>query len=95
MDTSIRPALFPAIEVRLRFFQTLEAHPFERGSLGMADAGLHFPFAIGILDPARQSHHTVVREYISEQRVDGGIVEVGNRHPFFQVVEYDDSWTTA
>jgi hypothetical protein len=64
-------------------------------SLGVADPRLHFPCAIGILDPARQGCDTVVSQNISEQRVDGGIVEVGLRYAFFQVVENDESWTTA
>jgi hypothetical protein len=38
MNALVSPALFPAVEIRLCFFQALEAHPFERGSLGMADA---------------------------------------------------------
>ena len=95
MNASVRPALFPAVEIRLRFFQTLEAQPFERSSLGVAGAGFHFPFAIGILNPARQCQHTVVRQDISEQWIDAGIVEVGNRHSFFQVVENDESRATA
>jgi hypothetical protein len=95
VDTSVGPALFPAVEIRLCFFQVFKAHPFERRSLGVADARLHFPFAIGILDPARQCCHTVVSQDIAEQRVDRGIVEVRNRHAFFQVVENDESWTTA
>jgi hypothetical protein len=95
VDTSVGPTLFPAVEIRLRFFQAFKAQPFERGSLGVADARLHFPFAIGILDPARQCCDTVVSEDIAEQRVDRGIVEVGNRYAFFQVVENDESWTTA
>jgi hypothetical protein len=49
----------------------------------MTDSGLDFSFAIGILDPARQSHYAVVSENITEQRVDQGIVEVRNRYSFF------------
>ena len=37
MNARIRPAFFPAIQIRLRFLQTLEAHPFERGFLRVAD----------------------------------------------------------
>ena len=95
MNACVGPGLFPTVEIRLRFLQTLEAHPFERCSLGVADTGLHFPFAIGILDPARQGHYAVVSESISKQRIDGGIVDIRNRHAFFQVVENDDSRTTA
>src|SRR5258708_26061649 len=83
------------VEISLLYLQAFKAHPFERCSLGVADARLHFPFAIGILDPARQGCDTVVSQNIAEQRVDRGIVEVGNRYAFFQVVENDESWTTA
>jgi hypothetical protein len=37
MDARVGPALFPAIQIRLRFFQALEAHPFERRFLRVAD----------------------------------------------------------
>ena len=95
MNAGVGPALFPAIQIRLRFFQALEAHSFERCSFGVTDSGLHFPFAIGILDPARQSHHAVVSENITKQRVDGGIVDIGNCHSFSQVVENHHSGTTT
>jgi hypothetical protein len=52
----------------------------------VADAGLHFPFSIGILNPARHCHRSVVSEDVSKKWVDRGIVEVRN-HAFFQVVE--------
>jgi hypothetical protein len=78
-----------------RFLQALETHPFERRSLGVADPRFHFPFAIRILDPARQRHHAVVCEHVSKQWVDGGIVDIGNRHAFLQVVENYDSRTTT
>ena len=95
MDACIGPAFFPAVEIPLRFFQALEAHPFEWGSLRVADARFHFPFAIGILGPARQRYHAVVREHIAEQRVDRGIVDVGSRHTFSQVVENHHSRTST
>ncbi len=66
MDARVGPALFPAIQIRLRFFQALEAHPFKGRFLRVADPRFHFPFAIWILDPARQRHHTVVREDIAK-----------------------------
>ena len=43
MDARIGPALFPAIQIYLRFFQALEAHSFERCFLRGADPRLHFP----------------------------------------------------
>jgi hypothetical protein len=49
MDARVGPALLPAIQIGLRFLQTLEAHSFERRFLRVADPRLHFPLAIGIL----------------------------------------------
>jgi len=60
----------------------------------VSDARLHFPFAIRIPDLVRESHHALVSENIAKQRVDGEIVDTGDGHGFFQVVENDDSWTT-
>jgi hypothetical protein len=37
MDARVGPAFFPAIQILLRFFQPLEAHPFERRFLRVAD----------------------------------------------------------
>jgi hypothetical protein len=95
MDARIGPALFPAIQIYLRFFQALEAHSFERCFLRVADPRLHFPLAIRILDPARQRHHTVVCEDISKQWIDGGIVDVRNQHAFLQIVENHNSAATT
>src|ERR1700745_2535462 len=95
MNAPVGPGLFPAVEICLSLFQTLEAHPFERCSFGVADARLHFPFAIRILDPTRQSHYVVMRENISKQRVDDGVVNIRNGHSFFQVVENDHFRTTT
>src|SRR5579863_9910601 len=38
VNPRIGPEFFPAIQMGLRFFQTLEAEPFQRRFLGMADA---------------------------------------------------------
>ena len=67
MNARIRPTFFPTIQIGLRLFQTFEAHPFERSSLGVTDAGFHFSFAIRILDPARQRHQAIMCEHISKQ----------------------------
>src|SRR6516162_2123194 len=95
MDARVCPALLPAIQIRLRFFQTLEAHPFERRFLGVADPRLYFPFAIRILDPARQRHYAIVGEHIAKKWINRGIVNVRNQDAFFQVVENDDPRTTT
>src|SRR5262249_47287638 len=56
---------------------TLETFSLERCPLRVTDPGFDFSFAIGILDPARQGHRTVVGEHIAIERVQGGIVDVG------------------
>lgn len=62
-------ARFPAIQVRLRLVETLEAQAFERRLLRVADAGFDLPFAIGIADSAREGDHPVVREHIAVERI--------------------------
>jgi len=42
-----------------------------------------------IFDPARQGHNAVVRQYITIEWVQSGIVDVGDEHPFAQIVEHD------
>jgi len=67
----------------LGFFQTL------------GDSGFDFSFVIGIFDSARQGHSSVVGEYVAIERIQGGRVNIGDQHTFFQVIEYDDAGTTA
>src|SRR5215469_1674663 len=64
-------------------------------SLRVSHPGLDFSFAVGILDPARQGHRSVVAEYIAIERIQGGLVDIRDQHTFFQVVQYDDARTTA
>ena len=52
---------FPVIQIGLRLFQALEALPFQRCFLRVADAGFDFPFAIGISHAAWQRDGAVVR----------------------------------
>ena len=47
VDPRVGPVGLPAIEVRLRRLESLEAQAFERRLLRVADPGLDFPFAIG------------------------------------------------
>src|SRR5437899_3822377 len=60
MDARVGPALFPAVQIGLRFLETLKALPLERCFLRVADPGLHFSFSIWIMDPAseRSEEHT-------------------------------------
>ena len=62
-------ALLPVVQVGLRFLQALEALPFQRRLLGVADAGLDLALSIGIADAARQRDGAVVRQHIAIQRI--------------------------
>ena len=85
----------PAIEVGLGFLQSLEAHAFQRCLLRVADAGFDFAFAIRILDPTRQGDRAVVREHVAIERIESGIVDVGDEHALAQIVEHDDAGGAA
>ena len=65
VDACVRPARFPAIQVRLRLVETLEAQSLEWRLLRVADARFDLPFAIGIADTARKGDHAVMREHIT------------------------------
>ena len=91
VDARVGPALFPAVQIGLRFFQALEAQPFQRRLLGVSDAGLHLALAIRIANAARQRDRAVVSEHIAIQRIQRGIVDVGCEHAFAQVVEHHDA----
>ena len=95
MNASIGAASFPTIQIGLCFFQTLEAFPFERCLLGMSDGGLDFFFSIGIFNPARQSHHSVVRQHVAIEWIQSGIIEIRDEDAFPQVVENDDAGTAT
>jgi hypothetical protein len=65
------------------------------GVFCVSDPRFDFPFAIRIVDPARQCHHAIVGEHIPKQRVDGGIVDIRDQHAFFQIVEDHNPGTTT
>ena len=71
----------------MRGLDRLEAEPFQRRLLRVADARFDFPFAIGIADAARQRDDAVMREHVAIERIDRGIVDVRREHAFAQVVE--------
>src|SRR2546427_8513442 len=87
VDTGIGPARLPAVEIRLRLFETLEAQPLERRALGVADRRLDFPLPIRGADTTGQRDDAVVREHIAVERVEGRIVDVGREHAFLEIVE--------
>ena len=59
------------------------------------DPGFDFSFAIGILDPAGQGHSSVMGECVARERIQGWLVNIGEQHTFFQVIEYNDAGTAA
>ena len=91
VDTRVRPARLPPIQIRLRVFERLEAEAAQRRLLRVPDAGFDFPFAIGIADAAREGDDTVVREHIAIQRIQRGVVDVRGEDAFFQIIEDDDA----
>ena len=53
MNARVGPALFPTIQICLRYGQALEAQPFQRRLLRVSNARLHFALAIRILNAER------------------------------------------
>jgi hypothetical protein len=88
VDAGVGPALLPAIEVGLRRVHPLEAKPAQL-ELRVPDARLALALAIGMLHPARQRRHAVVRQEVAIQRVEGR-VDVGLEHTLLEVVEHDE-----
>ena len=79
----------------MSFFETLEAYSFERSSLRVSHARFHFSFAIRILDPTRQRYRSVVGEHVAIEWVQSGVVDIGDEHTFFKVIEHDDARTAT
>src|SRR5208282_1537823 len=93
MNARIGPTFFPAIQISLRFFQTLEALAFEWSFLRVSDTRFYFPLAIGIFNPARHRHHAVVCEHIAKKWIECGIVDVRNEDSLAQIIEHHDART--
>jgi hypothetical protein len=79
----------------LGFLQAFEAQPFQRRVFRMTDAPFHLPLAIRVGHSAGQRDGLVVPQYVAVQRVDGGIVDVGDEHALAQIVEHDGPGHTA
>ena len=95
VDARVGPARLPAIEIRLRRLERLEAQAVQRRLLRVADAGFDLAFAIGIADATRQRDDAVVREHVAIERIERGIVDVGREDAFFEIVEDDDAHRAA
>jgi hypothetical protein len=61
----------------LCFFQTLEAQPFQRRFLRVADGRFHLAFSIRILNASRHGDGAIMRQHVAVQRVERWIVDVG------------------
>src|SRR5579862_1013913 len=80
------PAFFPAIQVGLACFQTLEAESFQRCLLRVANARFDFAFAIWILDATGHGDSAIVGEHLAIQRVERGVVDVGDEDALAKIV---------
>ena len=89
VDPRVGPVRLPAIEIRLRLLEALEALPVQRRLLRVADARFDLALAIGIADAARQADHAVVREHVAIERIERRLVDVGREHALFEIVEDD------
>ena len=76
VDARVGPVRFPAIEIRLRLLERLEAQAAQRRLLRVADARFDFALAIGIADATRQRDDAVVREHVAIERIERGVVDV-------------------
>ena len=65
VNARVGPALFPAIQIGLRFFRGFEAQALERRLLRVADARFHLALSIRIVHAARQARR---RRSVSARR---------------------------
>ena len=95
VDARIGPVRLPAVQVRLRRLERLEAQALQRRLLRVADAGFDFPFAVRIAHAARQRHDAVVGEDVAIQRIQDRVVDVWGEDALPEVVEDNDLDGTA
>jgi hypothetical protein len=88
VNARVGPALFPTIQIGLRFLQTLEAQSFEGSFLRMANARLDFALPIRVLHATRKGHRTVMLQHVAVQRIERGLVDVGREHAFAEIIEH-------
>ena len=94
-ECACRPSCLPAIEISLRFFQTLKALSFQWRFLRMAHPGFNLAFAIRIAYATGHGHRAVVGQQITIERIERRIVDVRREHAFAQIVEDDDPHTAT
>src|SRR5207244_4595320 len=95
VNAGVRPVRLPAIEIRLRVLESLEAEPAQRRLLRVTDAGLYFPLAIGIADATRERDDVVMGQHVAIERIQRGVVDVRREHAFFEIVEDDHAHRAA
>lgn len=91
MDPRVSPARLPAIQVRLRRLEALEAQSSQRCFLRVADARFDLAFPIGIGDAARERDDPIVRKHVAIERIQRGVIDVGRQDALFQIVQDDDA----
>ena len=95
MDARVRPVRLPAVEIRLRLLDRLEAEPTQRRLLRVPDARFDLALAIGVADATRKRDDAVVGEHVPIERIERGIVEVRGEDAFLQIIEDDHAHRTA
>jgi hypothetical protein len=88
VNTCVGPALFPTIQIGLRFLQTLEVEPFEWSLLRVTDAGLDFAFPIRVPHATRQGKSTIMPQHIAVERIERGIVDIWCNDTFAEIIEH-------
>src|SRR5215472_3275291 len=63
--------------------------------LYVSDAAFNFPFSIWILGPARQGETAIVSQHVAIEGIQSGIVDVGDKYAFLQIIEHHDAGTAA
>jgi len=60
-----------------------------------APVSFNFSFTIWILDPAGEGDRTIMGEHVAIERIEGGVVDVGNQHTFEQIIQHQNARSPA
>src|SRR5687768_17210778 len=91
VNAGVGPVSLPAIEISLRYFQTLKALTFKWCLLRMAHPSFNFAFAIRIFNATRKGDCAVMGQHITIEWVERRVMNVRLEHSFTQIVEHDDT----
>ena len=61
----------------------------------MAYGGLDLTLPVWILNPARHGDGAIVRQHVTIERIESGIVNVGDEYAFAQIIEHHDASGTT